>query len=146
MKTCPTCDQVLPDEDLDTFGYRMKEARIALGWGKEDLADILGYNRTTQITRWEECTLTPRDIDVVETLAGVLEVTPAWLLYGVQEPKLFEVEDAIVTDDLDDDIVEGHGEFFGAEDEPVPETFTNETDTDSSGESRPAILDKIKGS
>jgi len=93
---CPTCGQELPTES-NTFGSRIEAARVQREMTRQDLADALGYERTSIVTRWETGQLEPTEISVVESVALALDVTPAWLLYGVQEPKLFtDVADALV--------------------------------------------------
>lgn len=105
---CPTCGQELPTE-ADTFGTRVQAARVEQEMTRQDLATALGYERTSIVTRWESGQLQPTEIPVVESVAMALRVTPAWLLYGVQEPQLFDEvpmpepppEDAIDEDEMD---------------------------------------------
>ena len=150
MSTCPTCHQEIPIKP-DTFGNRVQLARAAKGWDRSEMADEMGYERTSMITRWEEGTVVPKDIETVEFLSTVLDVTPAWLLYGVQEPKLFDVPDAVapVDDQYAEDLVEG-------EEVVVDLNYTGPADLDlakdepeSSAEDtvrrRPAMLDEILG-
>lgn len=146
MNTCPTCGSEITVEEA-TFGTRLRQARIELELTKEDLAASLGYERTSIVTRWESGQLVPRDIEVVETVAYVLGVTPAWLLYGVQEPKLFtEVADAVDIEPPDEDAI-SEDEFEEPHDEVphaewVDEDEIDPTSTEASGRARPAILNR----
>jgi len=134
MSTCPTCFQeieILPD----SFGNRVQLARFDQGFSRTEMASELGYTRTSMVTRWENGTVVPKDIETVELIAAVLDVTPAWLLYGVQEPKLFEqTADALVVDEVEGEEVLVDEDF---------EIFSDDDDTESSGRTRPEILDKL---
>lgn len=150
MSTCPTCLQEIETVDA-TFGTRLREARIAEELTREDLAEVLGYQRTSIVTRWESGQLVPKDIEVVETVAAAVSVTPAWLLYGVLEPKLFtDVADALV-EYFDSEPVEDDesGEVEGEEvlaDNYYPDFNDDEsTHTITSGVTRPEILNRIRG-
>ena len=101
---CPTCGQELPTES-NTFGSRVEAVRVQREMTRQDLADALGYERTSIVTRWETGQLAPTEIAIVESVAQALDVTPAWLLYGVQEPKLFtDLGDANVQEFYEDDV------------------------------------------
>ena len=161
---CPTCEQEMPIAD-DTFASRLREARVDQSLSRSDLAEVLGYERTSVITRWESGGLIPRDTEIIETIAAALDTTPAWLLYGVQEPKLFtevgdaiEVERSMVPDEfegepalLDDataglpvkllppDIDDSDDDWDEWVEEP-----TEDESTTTSGKARPAILKQLQ--
>ena len=69
--------------DNDTLGGRIWRARDALGLSTKDLADRLGV-RTDTISAWERDRSEPRT-NRLFMLAGVLGVTPAWLIAGIGE-------------------------------------------------------------
>lgn len=74
-----------------TFAGRVMAARLAAGLTREDLSETLDFANTAQVSRWEHGTSgRPRDIEVTERLAAALGTRPAWLLYGVEEPELFD--------------------------------------------------------
>lgn len=99
---CPTCNQELPTAS-DTFGSRVEAARVQLELTRQELAEALGYQRTSIVTRWETGQLEPAVIAIIEQVAMVLKVTPAWLLYGVREldeiPEPVEPPIVTVTED-----------------------------------------------
>jgi HTH-type transcriptional regulator, cell division transcriptional repressor len=67
--------------DLDTMGGRLSRARDALGLSTAQLARRLGV-QTATISAWETDRSQPR-ANRLSMLAGVLNVSPSWLLYGV---------------------------------------------------------------
>ncbi|KQS88265.1 MULTISPECIES: helix-turn-helix domain-containing protein [unclassified Rhizobium] len=69
--------------DNDTLGGRIWRARDALGLTAQDLADRLGV-RTDTVSAWERDRSEPRT-NRLFMLAGVLGVTPAWLIAGIGE-------------------------------------------------------------
>ena len=69
--------------DNDTLGGHIWRARDALGLSTKDLADRLGV-RTDTISAWERDRSEPRT-NRLFMLAGVLGVTPAWLIAGIGE-------------------------------------------------------------
>ncbi len=67
--------------DLDTMGGRLCRARDAIGLSTAQLARRLGV-QTATIQAWENDRAQPR-ANRLAMLAGMLGVSPAWLLHGV---------------------------------------------------------------
>jgi HTH-type transcriptional regulator, cell division transcriptional repressor len=67
--------------DLDTMGGRLSRARDALGLSTAQLARRLGV-QTATIHAWESDRSQPR-ANRLSMLAGVLNVSPSWLLHGI---------------------------------------------------------------
>ncbi|MEI3853840.1 MULTISPECIES: helix-turn-helix domain-containing protein [Ensifer] len=67
--------------DGDTLGGRIWRARDAANLSAKDLADQLGV-RTETVAAWERDRAEPRT-NRLFMLAGVLGVTPAWLIAGL---------------------------------------------------------------
>jgi HTH-type transcriptional regulator, cell division transcriptional repressor len=67
--------------DLDTMGGRLSRARDAIELSTAQLARRLGV-QTATIQAWESDRSQPR-ANRLSMLAGVLNVSPSWLLYGV---------------------------------------------------------------
>lgn len=70
--------------DSDTLGGRLSRAREAAGFTLPQLARSIGVRRET-LAAWETDRSEPRANRLV-TLAGVLGVSPVWLLSGFGEP------------------------------------------------------------
>lgn len=70
----------IPALDGDTLGGRIAKARDMTGMSIEDAAARLGVTLDT-FTEWENDRSEPR-ANKLMTLAGVLSVTPAWLISG----------------------------------------------------------------
>lgn len=69
------------NQDNDTLGGRLWRAREAVGMSESGLAKALGLKKET-LRAWENDRSEPRANKLV-TLAGLLNVSPTWLLYGV---------------------------------------------------------------
>ncbi|MBB5538030.1 helix-turn-helix domain-containing protein [Rhizobium giardinii] len=69
--------------DNDTLGGRIWRARDAMNLSVQELADRLGV-RSDTISAWERDRSEPRTSRLF-TLAGVLGVSPAWLIAGIGE-------------------------------------------------------------
>jgi transcriptional regulator with XRE-family HTH domain len=67
--------------DNDTLGGRLWRAREAIAMSETALAKALGLKKET-LRAWESDRSEPRANKLV-TLAGLLNVSPTWLLYGV---------------------------------------------------------------
>lgn len=67
--------------DLDTIGGRLSRARDAASLTVAQLARRLGVKSST-IQAWESDRSQPR-ANRLAMLAGVLNVSPSWILYGV---------------------------------------------------------------
>jgi HTH-type transcriptional regulator, cell division transcriptional repressor len=67
--------------DLDTVGGRLSRARDAVGLSAAQLARRIGV-KTATIQGWESDRALPR-ANRLAMLAGVLAVSPSWLLHGV---------------------------------------------------------------
>lgn len=69
--------------DLDTLGGRIGRAREANGLSMEEIAIQLGVTQETW-DNWEADREEPR-ANRLAMLAGFLNVSPSWLLYGIGE-------------------------------------------------------------
>lgn len=67
--------------DFDTMGGRLSRARDAAGLSITELARRLGVKNST-LQAWESDRSQPR-ANRLAMLAGILNVSPSWLLYGV---------------------------------------------------------------
>ncbi|MCM3141336.1 helix-turn-helix transcriptional regulator [Brevibacillus brevis] len=72
------------------YGQRIKEARLAMGMSRKDLAEKLGVNETT-ITRYENEKRKP-DPETLTSLSEILKVTTDYLL-GIDESEKAQEED-----------------------------------------------------
>lgn len=85
--------------DNDTLGGRLSRAREALGLTINELARRIGVQAST-IKAWESDRAQPR-ANRLSTLAGVLNVSLSWLLYGVgvapREDSLSEMTEGFTT-------------------------------------------------
>jgi transcriptional regulator with XRE-family HTH domain len=76
-------------EEGGTLGARIIEAREAMGLTTAQLARRLGV-RTSTIAGWESNRTEPRS-NRLQMLAGLLGVSPTWLLVGLgTPPRVFE--------------------------------------------------------
>ncbi len=69
--------------DNDTLGGRIVRAREACGMTEPQFARHVGVKKTT-IQAWETDRSEPR-ANRLTMIAGILGVSPSWLLYGVGE-------------------------------------------------------------
>lgn len=69
----------------DTIGARIASARKAKGLTQEQLARALDASGQT-VSRWERNAFAP-DETYLPKLATVLDVTPAWIEYGLAKPE-----------------------------------------------------------
>jgi HTH-type transcriptional regulator, cell division transcriptional repressor len=69
------------DQDLDTIGGRISRARDATGLSVAQLARRLGVKSST-MQGWESDRAQPR-ANRLAMLAGILGVSPAWMLHGI---------------------------------------------------------------
>jgi transcriptional regulator with XRE-family HTH domain len=67
--------------DQDTLGGRISRAREASGQSVPKFAKTVGVRRET-LAAWESDRSEPR-VNKLVTMAGLLNVSPAWLLYGL---------------------------------------------------------------
>lgn len=67
--------------DMDTIGGRLSRARDATGMTPAELARRIGV-KTSTLNAWESDRSEPR-ANKLTMLAGVLNVSLSWLLYGV---------------------------------------------------------------
>lgn len=82
--------------DMDTLGGRMGRAREASGLSIEEMALQLGVTQDTW-ELWEADREEPR-ANRLAMLAGFLNVSPSWLLYGVGEaPNLGGYSEVVAT-------------------------------------------------
>lgn len=68
-----------------TTGKRIKDRRRDLGIGVQELADMLGKNRTT-VYRYESDAVEDMPYVVLQNLAEVLRTTPAYLMGLTNDP------------------------------------------------------------
>lgn len=66
--------------DNDTLGGRISLARDAVALSVEESAAVIGVEQTTWIN-WENDRSAPRS-NRLDMLAGILRVSPCWLLSG----------------------------------------------------------------
>ncbi|OCW56621.1 helix-turn-helix domain-containing protein [Hoeflea olei] len=71
-------------DDGDTLGGRITRARDLAGLSLEDAASHIGVTQDT-LSEWENDRSEPR-ANKIMTLAGVLGVSPAWLISGAGDP------------------------------------------------------------
>lgn len=76
--------------DTDTLGGRLSRARDAVGLSTAQLARRIGV-QTSTIQAWESDRSQPR-ANRLSMLAGVLNVSLSWLLYGVGTSPSYESE------------------------------------------------------
>jgi len=79
------------DQETPPVGPRIARARTHQGWSQEELARRMGVTLDT-IEAWENGERDPR-ANRLFTLAGILNVTPHWLLEGDVEK--FETAGAV---------------------------------------------------
>ncbi|KQY40155.1 MULTISPECIES: helix-turn-helix domain-containing protein [Rhizobium/Agrobacterium group] len=79
--------------DNDTLGGRIWRARDAMNLSVKDLANQLGVRGDT-ISAWERDRSEPRT-NRLFMLAGVLGVTPAWLIAGIGEAPKDELSNTV---------------------------------------------------
>lgn len=66
--------------DASKIGARIKATREELGYTQKDLAEELGFNKST-IQRYESGGIKKIKIPVIQAIAATLNVNPEWLLY-----------------------------------------------------------------
>lgn len=76
------------NRDQDTLGGRISRAREALNMDLEEASEKVGVTQETYYN-WESDRDEPRANKLVN-LAGVLSVSPTWLLYGIGESPSYE--------------------------------------------------------
>ena len=83
MPVSPTPAADIYDEtpDMDTIGGRLSRAREAMAMTPAQLARRLGVKSAT-LQAWE-CDRSEPRANRLAMLAGVLNVSPSWVLYGV---------------------------------------------------------------
>nr|WP_209945759.1 helix-turn-helix transcriptional regulator [Rhizobium halophytocola] len=83
-------DQFFTDASDDTLGGRLSSARDAAGVSLSALANQLGVKRDT-LQAWETDRSEPRPSRLVN-LAGILGVSPMWLMIGRGEGPVMTAE------------------------------------------------------
>jgi HTH-type transcriptional regulator, cell division transcriptional repressor len=76
------------NRDNDTLGGRIWRAREAAGYSAAKFSRTLGIRKET-LDAWESDRSEPRANRLV-TMAGLLSVSPSWLLHGIGESPLDE--------------------------------------------------------
>ncbi len=79
------------EADMDTMGGRMSRAREAAGMTPQQLARRIGV-KTATILAWESDRSEPR-ANRLTTLAGVLNVSLAWLIHGIGDAPATSTEE-----------------------------------------------------
>jgi transcriptional regulator with XRE-family HTH domain len=69
---------------IDTMGERIEKARLEQSLTAKQVARVLGVKSTT-LSNWENDRSEPRTNKLVQ-LAGVLSVSPIWLIQGGDRP------------------------------------------------------------
>lgn len=93
-----------------TTGEKIKMRRKELGMSADDLARATGRSKAT-IYRWENNDIRNYSLDVLETIAEVLSISPAELLG----------ESALPADTLRDGMKDKYGGLFELLDKATPE-------------------------
>lgn len=71
------------ERDNDTLGGRLSRARESAGYAESKFARTLGIKKQTLLS-WETDRSEPRANRLI-MIAGLLGVSPAWLLHGIGE-------------------------------------------------------------
>ena len=79
--------------EMDTLGTRLRRKRRERGWTQEELALRAGTNQAVIQKIENGKSLRPRKIDEI---ANVLEVNPAWLMFGEKSASVLDEEAAEV--------------------------------------------------
>lgn len=79
--------QLYQHKFMDSLGARLRRKRREMGWTQEQLAIRAGTNQAVIQKIENGKSLRPRKIDEI---AGVLEVNPAWLMFGDRSANLSE--------------------------------------------------------
>ena len=69
-------------EDTSTLAGRLRSRRKEFGWTQVQLAETVGTSQAVIQKIENGKSLRPR---ILEELAGALEVSPSWLMFGVEE-------------------------------------------------------------
>ncbi|MEZ5811578.1 MAG: helix-turn-helix transcriptional regulator [Rhizobiaceae bacterium] len=86
--------------DLDTLGGRLSRAREAAGMSTAQLARRLGI-KTATLQSWESDRSEPR-ANRLATMAGILNVSLAWLMHGLGDSPSEDINSDVVN------LVRGH--------------------------------------
>lgn len=87
--------ELLKRHDGDTIGGRIQKARESIGLTTAELAAKLGV-KTETLRGWERDRSEPRANRLI-TLAGIIGVSPAWLIGGYGEgPEDFELSPSAI--------------------------------------------------
>lgn len=73
-------------ETVTTRGDRIRQAREAKRLSQAKLGDLVGV-RSPTVFRWEKSDMRPED-ETLDRLADALGVSAAWILYGIDEPRV----------------------------------------------------------
>ena len=82
-------------QNLGSLGQRMRFMRVQKSWTQEQLAARAGTNQAVIQKIENGKSLRPRKID---TIASVLEVSPAWLMFGDESGSSLSGDAQDVTD------------------------------------------------
>lgn len=69
-------------DDISTLAGRLRNRRKAFGWTQVQLAETVGTSQAVIQKIENGKSLRPR---ILEELAAALEVSPSWLMFGVEE-------------------------------------------------------------
>lgn len=83
----------MTDSSDDTLGGRLSTARDASGLSLADVANRIGVKRDSLLA-WEADRAEPRPSNLID-LAGILGVSPMWLMTGVGSGPIQEAGDQI---------------------------------------------------
>lgn len=78
-----------------TFGEKLKQARKGKKLTQRELADAVGAKHNS-ISDWEKDKCRP-DMDTIELLCGVLEITPTYLVGSQNNNKPNEIVENIIS-------------------------------------------------
>ena len=77
-----------------TVGERIRNRRIELGLSVNQMADLIGVNKTT-IYRYESDEIQNMGIEVLKPIAKALRTDPAWLMGWADDPAEGSLEDEL---------------------------------------------------
>lgn len=68
---------------MDTLGERLAWARKKKGLNQTEVAEACGWKGHTRVSNYELGS-EPENLDAIERLAAAVDVTPAWLAFGME--------------------------------------------------------------
>jgi transcriptional regulator with XRE-family HTH domain len=81
----------MPTTQLNTFGKRLRQARLCRGLSQKQFAEVLGVKQSI-VSRWE-IGETNSKLATIQRLAASLSVSPDWLAFGGPLPSSVTASD-----------------------------------------------------